>query len=62
VFGVNARSTAAGLSVNVDGSISANTTFSPATRAISGTTQNVNAGTRISEPGGKSIVNASPGW
>ena len=53
VFGVIARSTASGQSVNVAGSMSANTGFRPATRAISGTTQNVSAGTMISEPGGR---------
>ena len=52
VFGVMARSTASGLSVNVAGSMSANTGVRPATRTISGTTQNVNAGTMTSLPAG----------
>ena len=52
----SARSTAAGDSVNVAGLTSANTAFNPATRAISGTTQNVSAGTMISEPGGRFIA------
>ena len=55
VRGVMARSIAAGDSVNVTGSMSANTGVRPATRAISGATQKVKAGTMISEPGGKSI-------
>ena len=54
VFGVIARSAASGLIVNVAGSMSTNTGVRPATRAISGTTQNVSAGTMISEPAGNS--------
>jgi len=42
------------LVVNVVGSMSTNTGVRPATRAISGTTQNVSAGTMISEPAGRS--------
>jgi hypothetical protein len=54
VAGVIARSSAAGSMVNVAGSTSANTTFRPATRASSGTTQKVSAGRMISEPRGSS--------
>ena len=43
-----------GDSVNVPGSTSAKTTFRPATCASAGTTQNVSAGTTISEPAGRS--------
>ena len=52
VFGVMARATVAGVTLNVAGSTSAKTGVSPATRAISGITQKVSAGTTISLPGG----------
>ncbi|OLC38430.1 MAG: hypothetical protein AUI91_11405 [Acidobacteria bacterium 13_1_40CM_3_56_11] len=53
VLGVIAASIFTGSILNVSGSISTNFGRNPSTRAISGTTQNVNAGKMISESRGR---------